>query len=92
MTNHFHLIVRRPKGDLIYGMKWLQFTTKYAEYLQWLSSDQQTQKEMAFEKMCRGWALGTKDFKKVLIEEASKEVDGLKNKAKREKIPRYDAA
>jgi len=24
MTNHFHLVVRTPKGNLIYGMKWLQ--------------------------------------------------------------------
>jgi len=24
---------------------------------------------MAFKKMCRGWALGTKDFKKALLEE-----------------------
>jgi len=23
MTNHFHLVVRTPKGNLVYGMKWL---------------------------------------------------------------------
>ena len=161
MTNHFHLILRTPNGNLVYGMKWLQATfanryhrfrkvhgklfqgryksliveedaylgslqhyvhlnpvrakmcsvsglkdyrwssywylrhprkrpefldvsgalansgglqdtpagrRKYADYLDWLSSNTQAQKEMAFEKMCRGWALGTKDFKRKLLE------------------------
>ena len=161
MTNHFHLIIRTPSGNLIYGMKWLQATfanryhrfrndhgklfqgryksliveedtylgalqhyvhlnpvranmcsvpelkdyrwssywymqhprkrpvfldvsgsldhagglrdtpagrNKYADYLQWLSTNTPAQKEMAFEKMCRGWALGTKDFKRKLLE------------------------
>ena len=26
MTNHYHLVVRTPKGNLIYGAKWLQST------------------------------------------------------------------
>jgi putative transposase len=26
MTNHFHLVVRTPRGNLVYGMKWLQST------------------------------------------------------------------
>ncbi|MBC8411836.1 MAG: transposase, partial [Rhodobacteraceae bacterium] len=26
MTNHFHLVVRTPEGNLSYGMKWLQAT------------------------------------------------------------------
>ena len=58
---------------------------KYAEYLQWLDADQQAQKEMAFEKMCRGWALGTKAFKKALIKEAAEEQDETNKK-----VPRYD--
>jgi putative transposase len=33
---------------------------QYLSYLKWLSKDDGAQKEMAFEKMCRGWALGTK--------------------------------
>ncbi len=41
---------------------------KYAEYLEWLSTDESVRKEMAFDKMCRGWALGTKDFKRKLLE------------------------
>lgn len=183
MTNHFHLVVRTPKGNLIYGMKWLQSTFAnryhkfrkvhgklfqgryksliveegshlgallhyvhlnpvragmisidqleayrwssywylfnkrarpsfldcsgaletaggladtpkgrrlYLNYLKWLSSDDAAQKEMAFEKMCRGWALGTKDFKKALIEEveaAEENDDKTKISAP---VPRYD--
>ena len=161
MTNHFHLVIRTPNGNLVYGMKWLQATfanryhrfrkvhgklfqgryksliveedsylgalqhyvhlnpvqakmctveelkdyrwssywylqyprkrtscldlsgslhsagglrdtpagrRKYADYLQWLSTNTAAQKEMAFEKMCHGWALGTKDFKRKLLE------------------------
>jgi REP element-mobilizing transposase RayT len=160
MTNHFHLVIRTPQGNLSYGMKWLQATfanrfhrfqkvrgklfqgrykslivekdtylgallhyvhlnpirakmmdlaalrdyrwssywylwnprkrpefmdlsaalehagglrdtpggrKKYCEYLEWLSTDEPAQKEMAFEKMCRGWALGTKSFKQRLL-------------------------
>jgi putative transposase len=160
MTNHFHLVIRTPNGNLSYGMKWLQATfanryhrfrnvrgklfqgryksliveedtylgallhyvhlnpvrakmmdvaalrdyrwssyfylwnprkrpqfmdlsaalehagglrdtpagrKKYREYLDWLSTDEPAQKEMAFEKMCRGWALGTKSFKQSLL-------------------------
>lgn len=26
MTNHFHLVIRTPEGNLVYGMKWLQST------------------------------------------------------------------
>jgi hypothetical protein len=162
MTNHFHLVVRTPRGNLIYGMKWLQSTfanryhryrkihgklfqgryksliveedsylgallhyvhlnpvragmvkaealntyrwssfcylhnkkqrppyldttgalegagglrdtptgiRKYGEYLQWLATNDTTQKEMAFEKMCRGWALGSKEFKKAILDD-----------------------
>jgi REP element-mobilizing transposase RayT len=160
-TNHFHLVIRTPEGNLSYGMKWLQATfanryhrfrkvhgklfqgryksliveedaylgalqhyvhlnpvragictvnelkayrwssywylwqprkrpdfmditgalehagglkdtpsgrKKYRDYLEWLSTNSPAQKEMAFEKMCCGWALGTKPFKKRLLE------------------------
>ena len=182
MTNHFHLVVRTPKGNLVYGMKWLQSTfanryhkfrklhgklfqgryksliveegsyldalfhythlnpvragmvdvgglrdyrwssywylhrpdkrpefldcrgalmaaggladteegrKKYAEYLQWLSSDKLAQKEMAFDKMCRGWALGTKEFKKGLIDEANRESESSQDAGKKSLL-RYD--
>lgn len=161
MTNHFHLVVRTPQGNLIYGMKWLQSTfanryhrfrnvngklfqgryksliveestylggllhsvhlnpvragicsvvelkdyrwssywylnqprrrpsyldlsstlesagglkdtphgrQSYADYLTWLSTDDVAQKELAFGKMTRGWALGSAEFKQRVLE------------------------
>ena len=41
---------------------------KYMEYLKWLSTNEPARKELAFDKMCRGWALGTKQFKKDLLQ------------------------
>jgi REP element-mobilizing transposase RayT len=34
MTNHFHLAIRTPHGNLVYGMKWLQstFANRYHKY------------------------------------------------------------
>ncbi len=183
MTNHFHLVVRTPRGNLIYGMKWLQSTfanryhrfrkvhgklfqgryksliveqdgylgallhyvhlnpvragmvsveelkhyrwssywylfnkrkrptyldcsgalhaagaladtpigrTHYEAYLKWLSADSAAQKEMAFETMCRGWAIGTKEFKKALLEEVEDDKDNNGSKAAAERIPSYD--
>ena len=185
MTNHFHLAIRTPRGNLIYGMRWLQSTfanryhrfrkvhgklfqgryksliveedshlgallhyihlnpvragitnvkglnsyrwssywylhhpdkrpefmdctgaltaagsladtrygrSKYVDYLEWLTSNTQAQNEMAFKKMCYGWALGTKDFKKALIAEAA-EAEKLQNENESgadSKIPFYD--
>lgn len=40
---------------------------KYFEYLKWLLEDDQQQSRRKFEDMSRGWALGTKDFKKQLL-------------------------
>ena len=36
MTNHFHLVIRTPHGNLVYGMKWLQstFANRYHKYRQ----------------------------------------------------------
>lgn len=161
MTNHFHLVIRTPTGNLVYGMKWLQSTfanryhryrgahgklfqgrykslimeedshlgalqhyvhlnparagmcdvaglkayrwssywylqnpslrpafldptgallaagglkddahghRSYESYLEWLSKHAGARKEMAFDQMCRGWALGSKEFKRGLLE------------------------
>ena len=171
MTNHFHLVIRTPKGNLVSGMRWLQSTfanryhrfrrvrgklfqgrykslivdedshlgallhyvhlnpvrasivpidklgsyrwssywyllnkrkrpsfmdctgalqaaggladtpagrRQYLDYLKWLTIDDAAQKELAFDKMCRGWALGAKMFKKGLLKELeeAKESDG----------------
>ena len=171
MTNHFHLVIRTPEGNLVYGMKWLQSTfanryhhyrkvhgklfqgryksliveeesylgallhyvhlnpvragmmdvaglreyrwssywylqhpakrpgfmdlsgcleatgglsdttvgrNKYREYLAWLAADSGAQKELLFDRMCRGWAIGSKDFKKGLL---SAEAERLKGEA-----------
>lgn len=169
MTNHFHLVVRTPRGNLSWGMKWLLGTfanryhrfrkvngklfqgrfksliveedaylgallhyvhlnpvragicdvaglggyrwssywylrhpksrpefldptgalwhagkladtasgrRSYASYLQWLSSDAGAQKDMEFRKMCRGWALGSREFKKELLKSEGLLKDG----------------
>lgn len=171
MTNHFHLVIRTPEGNLVYGMKWLQSTfanryhhyrkvygklfqgryksliveeesylgallhyvhlnpvragmldvtdlreyrwssfwylhhpskrpafmdvsgcleaagglsdtsagrRKYREYLAWLSADCGAQKDLLFDRMCRGWAIGSKDFKKGLL---SEEAERIKSEA-----------
>lgn len=41
---------------------------KYEEYLDWLSSDEGAREELKFDRMSRGWALGTKAFKKEVVE------------------------
>ena len=51
---------------------------KYREYLAWLSVDAGVQKELLFDRMCRGWAIGSKDFKQGLL---SCEADRLKAEA-----------
>ena len=43
--------------------------TKYIKYLGRLSEDDAAQKAMNFEKMSKGWAFGSKNFKKTLIAE-----------------------
>lgn len=47
---------------------------KYGEYLRWLSEDEPRQKEMLFDMMSKGWALGTKDFKTALLEDSKREM------------------
>ena len=41
----------------------------YKNYLQWLSTDQAAQKSLSFEKLSRGWAIGSKEFKQKLLAE-----------------------
>lgn len=42
---------------------------KYAEYLSWLAEDEPEQKRQKFDRMSRGWAVGTADFTRSVIEE-----------------------
>jgi hypothetical protein len=50
-------------------------------------NNESAQKDMAFDKMCRGWALGTKEFKKSLLTEAEDNRDNVESKIE---IARYD--
>lgn len=43
--------------------------TAYLEFLAWLHEDEPAQKAFAFDRMCGGWAMGSKDFKAGLIED-----------------------
>ena len=42
---------------------------KYEQYLAWLNEDDQARKNAAFEKMSKGWAMGTKEFKRAILED-----------------------
>lgn len=42
--------------------------TRYERYLSWLNTVEAEQKRMEFAKMSKGWALGTRDFKKTVAE------------------------
>ena len=44
---------------------------KYLQYLAWLSTSQKAQKEQQFSRMCRCWALASREFKKTLVSEDS---------------------
>ena len=50
-------------SDTAYGRR------KYEEYLAWLSSDDAAKMDLKFDRMSRGWALGTKEFKKAVVED-----------------------
>ena len=41
----------------------------YKDYLVWLSTDQSAQKELCFEKLSRGWAIGSKEFRQKMLAE-----------------------
>ena len=41
----------------------------YAAYLEWLAENEPAQKGLAFDRMCKGWALGSAQFKAELLAE-----------------------
>ena len=47
---------------------------KYAEYLAWLAEDEPRQKALNFDRMSRGWALGSRSFKESLLEDGKREL------------------
>jgi putative transposase len=42
---------------------------KYLDYLAWLAEDERAKKELLFDRMSRGWVIGTRDFKKAMLRE-----------------------
>jgi putative transposase len=48
-------------SDTAYGRQ------KYEEFLDWLSADEGARKELKFDRMSHGWALGTKEFKREVL-------------------------
>ncbi|WED67244.1 transposase [Synoicihabitans lomoniglobus] len=42
---------------------------KYLQYLEWLDEEEPERKRLKFDEMSRGWAIGTKAFKKTLNED-----------------------
>jgi putative transposase len=49
----------------------------YQEYLVWLAADEAEQKQLGFDKMSRGWALGCEDFKKSILADEQARVAAL---------------
>ncbi len=49
----------------------------YVDYLTWLSGDSAAQKAFAFEKMSKGWVLGSAEFKRALIADHKQELANL---------------
>lgn len=46
---------------------------KYRDYLSWLSEEDEEQKRIGFQSMCRGWVKGTKDFRQTVLEDLKSE-------------------
>lgn len=50
---------------------------KYERYLDWLSTEPEAQKNLKFDKMSKGWAIGCKEFKKALVEDEKERLANL---------------
>ncbi len=57
--------------DASYGWK------RYEAYLQWLSEDEPARKSMLFDRMSRGWAMGTRKFKESLLKDEKRLRDAI---------------
>lgn len=49
----------------------------YLDFLAWLAEDDAAQKGLAFDGMCKGWALGSKEFKSKVIAEQKEALQDL---------------
>ena len=50
----------------------------YLEYLDWLACSKQEQTSRHFDKMCTGWALGARAFKKAVLKDHAAAIDQWK--------------
>jgi len=50
---------------------------KYEQYLAWLSEDDQARKNAAFDRMSKGWALGSKEFKKAVLKDEESRIASI---------------
>jgi REP element-mobilizing transposase RayT len=46
----------------------------YQDYLAWLAENESEQKRQNFEKMCQGWAMGSKEWRKALVQDYADEI------------------
>jgi REP element-mobilizing transposase RayT len=56
----------------------------YLQYLEWLACSEQEQKKRHFDTMCKGWALGSRAFKKAVLKDHAETVDLWKGFESRE--------
>lgn len=47
----------------------------YSAYLEWLAENEPAQKGLAFDRMCKGWALGSREFKQGLLREHKERIE-----------------
>ncbi len=64
---------------------------KYLEYLEWLNEDESGQKSILFDRMSKGWAHGSEEFKKALVEDrkletAQRIIDGDAGREAKERL------
>jgi putative transposase len=66
----------------------------YRDYLAWLSADDSEQKRLGFERMCRGWIKGAKEFKKAIMEDSGDlaAIWGMESEANEIKELRWEKA
>jgi len=66
----------------------------YRAYLCHLNADDSEQRRLGFAEMCRGWAKGTKDFKKAILEDQKDEITQQVVEAEASEVrePRWERA
>ncbi len=50
---------------------------KYEHYLGWINNDDQARESAAFDRMSKGWALGSKEFKKAIVKDEESRIANL---------------